>query len=171
MKNDGDFKLMTKNEALNKGPINPLVIIPARMASKRLPGKPLADINGVPMIVQVWRRAIEADVGPVVVACAEQEIYQVISDVGGDAVLTNPDHQSGSDRVYEALCSFGSGADFDAIVNIQGDLPTVEPQVVRAALGKHRPYHIPFGLEALFRSPFLRAQREENLYCVVPRFA
>ena len=125
---------MNKKAVSNKGSINPLVIIPARMASTRLPGKPLADINGLPMIVQVWRRAIEADVGPVVVACAEQEIYDVISDVGGSAVLTSPDHPSGSDRAYEALCAFDPGADFDVILNIQGDLPTVEPEVVRAVL-------------------------------------
>ena len=132
--NTSDFKLMIKNAVLKKGSINPLVIIPARMASTRLPGKPLADINGLPMIVQVWRRAIEADVGPVVVACAEKEIYEAICDVGGFAVLTSPNHPSGSDRIYEALCAFDPQADFDVIVNIQGDLPTVEPRVVRAVL-------------------------------------
>ncbi|MBH89686.1 MAG: 3-deoxy-manno-octulosonate cytidylyltransferase [Magnetovibrio sp.] len=125
---------MTENEVLHSSPINPLVVIPARMSSTRLPGKPLADINGIPMIVQVWRRAIEADVGPVVVACAEQEIYDAISDVGGAAVLTNPNHPSGSDRVYEALCAYDTGADFDVIINIQGDLPTIEPSAVRAVL-------------------------------------
>ena len=125
---------MTENVVLYKAPINPLIIIPARMASTRFPGKPLADINGMPMIVQVWKRAVEADIGPVVVACAEKEIYHAISDVGGRAILTSPDHPSGSDRVYEALCAFDSGSDFDAIVNIQGDLPTLEPAAVRAAL-------------------------------------
>jgi len=125
---------MTENVVLYKAPINPLIIIPARMASTRFPGKPLADINGMPMIVQVWKRAVEADIGPVVVACAEKEIYHAISDVGGRAILTSPDHPSGSDRVYEALCAFDPGSDFDAIVNIQGDLPTLEPAAVRAAL-------------------------------------
>ncbi len=86
------------------------------------------------MIVQVWKRAVEADIGPVVVACAEKEIYHAISDVGGRAILTSPDHPSGSDRVYEALCAFDPGSDFDAIVNVQGDLPTLEPAAVRAAL-------------------------------------
>jgi len=125
---------MNKKEVSYKGSVNPLVIIPARMDSKRLPGKPLADINGLPMIVHVWRRAIEADVGPVVVACAEQEIYQAVSEVGGSAVLTSPDHPSGSDRIYEALCAFDPDSYFDTIVNIQGDLPTVDPNVVRTAL-------------------------------------
>ena len=69
---------MTENVVLYKAPINPLIIIPARMASTRFPGKPLADINGMPMIVQVWKRAVEADIGPVVVACAEKEIYDAI---------------------------------------------------------------------------------------------
>jgi len=86
------------------------------------------------MIVHVWARAVEADVGPVVVACAEQEIFNAIGDVGGQAVLTDPDHPSGSDRAYEALCIVDPQGRFDAIVNIQGDLPTIEAQAVRAAL-------------------------------------
>jgi len=125
---------MTQNAQSRKVPFNPLVIIPARMASTRLPGKPLADINGIPMIVQVWQRAIEADVGPVVVACDEQAIFQAVSDAGGRAVLTSSDHPSGSDRAYEALCAIDPGSDFDVIVNLQGDLPTVEPEAVRSAL-------------------------------------
>ncbi|NQU57761.1 MAG: 3-deoxy-manno-octulosonate cytidylyltransferase, partial [Rhodospirillales bacterium] len=115
-------------------PVNPLVVVPARMASTRLPGKPLLDIGGVPMIVQVWRRAMEADVGPVVVACAEMEIFQAIKDVGGQAVLTNPDHPSGSDRAFEALGVIDPDGRHDAIVNIQGDLPTIEAAVVRQVL-------------------------------------
>jgi 3-deoxy-manno-octulosonate cytidylyltransferase (CMP-KDO synthetase) len=125
---------MTENEQSRSAPVNPLVIVPARMTSTRLPGKPLADINGMPMIVQVWRRAMEADIGPVVVACAEQEIFQAVSDAGGRAVMTNPDHPSGSDRVYEALCAIDPSSGYDAIVNVQGDLPTIEPDAVRAAL-------------------------------------
>ena len=125
---------MTRNAQSRSAPVNPLVIVPARMNSTRLPGKPLADINGMPMIVQVWQRAMEADVGHVVVACAEEVIFQAVSDVGGHAVLTDPDHPSGSDRVYEALCAIDPGAGYDAIVNVQGDLPTIEPQAVRTAL-------------------------------------
>lgn len=115
-------------------PRSPIVIIPARMASTRLPRKPLADIAGEPMIVQVWRRAREADIGPVVVAAAEQEIIDAVTAAGGRAVLTNPDHPSGSDRIYEALCRLDPDGHHDAVVNVQGDLPTIEPATVRAAL-------------------------------------
>jgi len=113
---------------------NPIVIIPARMASTRLPGKPLADIHGQPMIMHVWRRAMEADIGPVVVACAETEIADVVRDAGGEAVLTHPGHLSGSDRIYEALELFDSDGRHDLIVNLQGDLPTIDPATVGAAL-------------------------------------
>lgn len=106
-----------------------LVVIPARMASTRLPGKPLADIGGVPMIVQVWRRAVEAAVGPVIVACAEQEIADAVADAGGEAVLTRPDHPSGSDRVFEAVSTFGGAV--GGVVNLQGDLPTIDPKDIQ----------------------------------------
>lgn len=111
-----------------------VVLIPARMASTRLPGKPLAAIAGVPMIVQVWRRAAEAAVGPVVVACAEAEIADVVVAAGGEAVLTRPDHPSGSDRVFEALSTIDPDGRFARVVNLQGDLPTLDPHLVRAAL-------------------------------------
>lgn len=111
-----------------------VVLIPARMASTRLPGKPLALIAGAPMIVQVWRRAAEAAVGPVVVACAEPEIAQAVVAAGGEAVLTRPDHPSGSDRIFEALSTIDPDGRYARIVNLQGDLPTLDPQLVRAAL-------------------------------------
>ena len=114
--------------------LNPIIIIPARMASSRLPGKPLADIRGQPMIVHVWRRACEAGIGPVVVACAEAEIAEAVEAAGGRAVLTRPDHVSGSDRVFEALETVDPGGAFDTVVNVQGDLPTIEPRVIAAAL-------------------------------------
>ncbi|MDA0305225.1 MAG: 3-deoxy-manno-octulosonate cytidylyltransferase [Proteobacteria bacterium] len=114
--------------------MNPIVVIPARMASTRLPGKPLADIHGAPMIVHVWRRAVEADVGPVVVACAEFEIIDAIKDAGGDAVFTNPDHASGSDRVYEALHTVDPTKKHDVVINLQGDLPSIDPATVKAVL-------------------------------------
>lgn len=114
-------------------PSNPIVVIPARMASTRLPGKPLADINGLPMIVQVWRRAMEAGIGPVLVAAAEPEIVQAVESAGGTAVLTRPDHPSGSDRIFEAVNLIDPGHTHDAVVNVQGDLPTIEPAVVRTA--------------------------------------
>ena len=114
--------------------MNPLVLIPARLASTRLPRKPLADIAGAPMIVQVWRRACEADVGEVVVAADSAEIVDAVTSAGGRAVLTNPDHPSGSDRIFEALCRVDPDGRHDVIVNVQGDLPTIDPQTVRAAL-------------------------------------
>jgi 3-deoxy-manno-octulosonate cytidylyltransferase (CMP-KDO synthetase) len=111
-----------------------LVLIPARLASTRLPRKPLADIAGAPMIVQVWRRACEADVGEVVVAADSADIVDVVTSAGGRAVLTNPDHPSGPDRIFEALCRVDPDGRHDVIVNVQGDLPTIDPQTVRAAL-------------------------------------
>jgi len=109
-----------------------LVLIPARMASHRLPGKPLADIAGLPMIVHVLRRAEAAAVGPVVVATDSEVIAAAVEKAGGRAVMTRADHVSGSDRIFEALGMLGSTARL--VVNVQGDLPTLEPQDLRAAL-------------------------------------
>lgn len=104
------------------------------MASTRLPGKPLADIGGSPMIVQVWRRAMEADIGPVVVCCAEPNIAAAVERAGGRALLTRPDHPSGSDRIFEALSLLDPQRLHDVVVNLQGDLPTLDPALVRASL-------------------------------------
>lgn len=114
--------------------MNPIVLIPARMASTRLPGKPLVEIAGLPMIVQVWKRGMEADIGPVLVAAAEQEIVDAVRDAGGDAVLTDPDHPSGSDRIFEALRIADPEGRCDSVVNLQGDLPALDPATIRAAL-------------------------------------
>lgn len=115
-------------------PKRPIVLIPARLRATRLPDKPLADINGAPMIVHVWRRAREADIGPVLVAAGEKEIVDAVKQAGGEAVLTRPDHPSGSDRIWEAVERFDPDRRHDAVVNVQGDLPTIEPKAVRAAL-------------------------------------
>src|SRR5262245_60890500 len=109
-----------------------LVLIPARMASNRLPGKPLADIAGLPMIVHVLRRAEAAAVGPVVVATDSEAIATAVEKAGGRAVMTRSDHASGSDRIHEAIGIVGSRAGI--IVNVQGDLPTLSATDVRAAL-------------------------------------
>ena len=111
--------------------MNPLIVIPARLASTRLPGKPLADIGGQPMIVWVWRRAVEAGLGRVIVACADQEIAAAVADAGGEAVLTAADHASGSDRVFEAVSQADPDAAHDVVVNLQGDLPTLESEALR----------------------------------------
>jgi 3-deoxy-manno-octulosonate cytidylyltransferase (CMP-KDO synthetase) len=113
---------------------NPIVLIPARMSATRLPGKPLADIHGAPMIVHVWRRAMEADVGPVWVAADDARVVEAVTAAGGKAIMTRPDHSSGSDRIFEALSAVDAGGAHDVVVNVQGDLPTIERSVVRACL-------------------------------------
>lgn len=114
--------------------MNPILMIPARMASSRLPDKPLADIQGLPMIVQVLRRAEEADAGPVVVAAGDQAIVDAVEAAGGRAVLTDPALPSGTDRIHQALERIDPDRAHDVIVNIQGDLPVLEPKTVRATL-------------------------------------
>ncbi len=111
-----------------------IVLIPARMQATRLPGKPLADICGKPMIVHVWERAMAAEVGRVVVATDAEEIANAIRRAGGEAVMTRADHISGSDRIFEALSRIDPDIDADLIVNLQGDLPTLSPELVRVCL-------------------------------------
>ncbi|WP_099867098.1 3-deoxy-manno-octulosonate cytidylyltransferase [Pararhizobium haloflavum] len=111
-----------------------IVLIPARMASTRLPGKPLADIAGRPMIVQVAARAREADIGRVVVATDSAEVAEAVRAAGFEAVMTRADHRSGSDRVAEALATLDPDGTVSTVVNLQGDLPTIEPRSVAAAL-------------------------------------
>ncbi|EJT03234.1 3-deoxy-manno-octulosonate cytidylyltransferase [Rhizobium sp. CCGE 510] len=111
-----------------------LVLIPARMASTRLPGKPLADICGLPMIVQVAMRAREAAIGRVVVAVDDIRVFDAVSAAGFEVVMTSSDHQSGSDRIFEALKKVDPAGKAKFIVNVQGDLPTIDPETVRAAL-------------------------------------
>ncbi|KPB00538.1 3-deoxy-manno-octulosonate cytidylyltransferase [Ahrensia marina] len=112
--------------------MKPIIIIPARMASTRLPGKPMADIAGKPMIVQVADRARESDCGDVLIATDSREVLQAASDYGYKAVITSEKHQSGSDRIFEALTNLGG--DFDVIINVQGDLPTISKADIRAVL-------------------------------------
>ncbi|NPU13924.1 MULTISPECIES: 3-deoxy-manno-octulosonate cytidylyltransferase [Bradyrhizobium] len=111
-----------------------LVLIPARMASTRLPGKPLLDIAGVPMIVQVLRRAQEAAIGRVAVATDTPEIAAAVTAAGGEVVMTKPDHPSGSDRIYEAMCKLDPAGEAEIVVNLQGDFPTIDPQSISDVL-------------------------------------
>jgi 3-deoxy-manno-octulosonate cytidylyltransferase (CMP-KDO synthetase) len=111
-----------------------LILIPARMASTRLPAKPLADIGGLPMIVHVMRRAAEADIGPVVVATDSEAIATAVEKADGRAVMTRADHGSGSDRIFEALGVVDPQGRAGIVVNMQGDLPTLAPADLRAAL-------------------------------------
>lgn len=112
-----------------------LVLIPARMAATRLPGKPLLDIAGLPMIVRVLRRAEAAKIGRVVVATDAPEIAEAVKAHGGEAIMTRSDHPSGSDRIYEALQALDTAHQIDTIINVQGDLPTIEPEDIRAVAG------------------------------------
>lgn len=111
-----------------------LIVIPARLSATRLPNKPLAMIGDAPMIVHVWRRAVQAGAGPVIVAAGDQAIVDAVKAAGGEAVMTDPALPSGSDRVHAAAEIYDPKGDFDVVVNVQGDLPTLEPKLVAASL-------------------------------------
>ncbi len=112
-----------------------LVLIPARMAATRLPGKPLLDIAGLPMIVHVLRRAEAAKIGRVAVATDTPEIAAAVTAHGGEAVMTHANHLTGSDRIYEALCKLDPRGEAEIVVNLQGDFPTISPDNIRCVLG------------------------------------
>ena len=107
-----------------------IIIIPARLGASRLPGKPLAEIGGKPMIQLVWERAVAADLAPVYVATDDRSIADVITTAGGAAIMTRPDHPSGSDRVFEAVETIDPAGKIDQILNLQGDLPELAPELV-----------------------------------------
>jgi 3-deoxy-manno-octulosonate cytidylyltransferase (CMP-KDO synthetase) len=111
-----------------------LIVIPARLAATRLPDKPMAEIAGEAMIVHVWRRAIEANCGPVLVATDADSVFDAVAKAGGEAVMTRPDHASGSDRIHEALQQVDPDRRVDTIVNLQGDLPTLDPGLVHTCV-------------------------------------
>jgi 3-deoxy-manno-octulosonate cytidylyltransferase (CMP-KDO synthetase) len=113
---------------------DPIILIPARLAASRLPGKPLAPIAGEPMIVHVWRRACEAGIGPVRVATDSGEIAEAVRRAGGEAVMTREDHLNGSSRIFEAVQSVDPKGRHDVIVNLQGDLPTIDPRAIATAI-------------------------------------
>ncbi|MGI9503558.1 MAG: 3-deoxy-manno-octulosonate cytidylyltransferase [Geminicoccaceae bacterium] len=115
-------------------PSETIVLIPARLASARLPNKPLAEIDGLPMIVQVWKRAVEANVGKVIVAAGDQAIVDAVSAHDGEAIMTDPDLPSGSDRITAALAEIDPNQRYQRVVNLQGDLPTIDPLLLRAVL-------------------------------------
>ncbi len=115
-------------------PADTITLIPARLSSSRLPDKPLADICGLPMIVQVWKRAIEADIGRVVVAAGDRAIADAVIEHGGEAVMTDPDLPSGSDRITAALAAIDPDQRYQRVVNLQGDLPTIDPRLLKTVL-------------------------------------
>lgn len=114
--------------------MNALIIIPARLASTRLPNKPLANINGKPMIVHVMEQAQKANIGPVIVASGDKEIADAIIQAGGRVIDTDPNLPSGSDRVYQAFLQIENHQDYDVIINLQGDLPLIDPYDIRRSL-------------------------------------
>lgn len=116
-------------------PKNPIILIPARMASTRLPDKPLARIAGKPMIVHVLHIAQAANIGPVAVACDGPAIAEAVTKAGGTAILTDPALPSGSDRIHAALRQLDPRGEHDVVINVQGDMPTLDPAIIRQVLG------------------------------------
>jgi 3-deoxy-manno-octulosonate cytidylyltransferase (CMP-KDO synthetase) len=114
--------------------LTPLLLIPARLASTRLPRKVLADIEGKPMIVRVYERCLASQVGPVVVACDSTEVATEIEKIGGKVCLTDPDLPSGSDRVHAAMAAIDPAQEYNVIICVQGDLPTLAPELIQKAL-------------------------------------
>ena len=111
-----------------------IIIIPSRMASTRLPGKPLLKIDGIPMIQRVWQQAVNSNLGEVIVACCEKEVFELITSLGGIAILTDPSLQSGTDRVYSALDNYNVNNKFDCIINLQGDMPLIKPEQIKKVI-------------------------------------
>ncbi len=110
-----------------------VIIIPSRMGSIRYPNKPMVKIKGIPMVQRVWKQAIKADIGDVFVACSEEEVFDLITSIGGKAVLTNPDLPSGTDRVYAAYNLIDQNNEYENIINLQGDMPMIDPKDIRSA--------------------------------------
>ena len=117
-----------------------IIMIPSRMASSRFPGKPMVKINGKPMIQRVWEQAINCNIGDVVVACSENEVFDLITNLGGKAILTNPNLPSGTDRIYSALTKMPEHKEFDFVINLQGDMPIIKPQQIKKVINplKHK---------------------------------
>jgi len=138
--------------------LNPIVMIPARLGSTRLPNKVLADIHGVPLIVHVFRRAEAARIGPVVVACAESAIADVIKAAGGTAILTDPDLPSGSDRIAAALKIYDKDGRHRVVINLQGDLPTIPPETIKSVLA---PLQLP-GADIATLAAIIARDEEKN---------
>ena len=111
-----------------------IIIIPSRMASTRFPGKPLVNIKGIPMIQRVWQQAIKSGLGDVYVACSENEVYDLITSVGGKAILTDPNLPSGTDRIYSAYQQIKNTSEIECIINLQGDMPLINPKQIKKVI-------------------------------------
>ena len=110
-----------------------VIIIPARMASQRFPNKPMAKINGIPMIERVWRQGINSKVGDVYVACSEDEVFNLVISKGGKAIMTDPNLPSGTDRVFAAFNLIDNKDDYESIINLQGDMPLIDYKNIQSA--------------------------------------
>jgi 3-deoxy-manno-octulosonate cytidylyltransferase (CMP-KDO synthetase) len=144
-------------------PKNPIILIPARLGARRLPGKPLADIAGMPMIVHVWRRAVAAEVGPVVVACGDKAIADAVESAGARAVMTDPSLPTGSDRVHAAVTQLDPDRNHDAVINVQGDMPMIDPAVIRLAVEALADHETDIAtLAAIIEDPVMLAQEHVN---------
>jgi 3-deoxy-manno-octulosonate cytidylyltransferase (CMP-KDO synthetase) len=142
----------------------PAVVIPSRLGSTRLPNKAISDICGEPMIVHVWRRAMAANVGPVIVACGDQRIYDIVTTVGADAYLTDPTLPSGSDRAFHALLAADPEFQYDPIIVLQGDLPTIDPAAVRAVI---EPLERSAAVDVATLATLIRSEEEADAPSVV----
>ncbi|MHA1558326.1 MAG: 3-deoxy-manno-octulosonate cytidylyltransferase [Alphaproteobacteria bacterium] len=125
--------------------MNTVIVIPVRLASKRFPNKPLEIVNGKPMILHVWEKAVASNIGPVCVACCDEEIFVLIKEKGGNAVMTDTNAPSGTDRIWEALINDTALSDCDTIINLQGDLPTITTGILHAALNPLKNNNIDIG--------------------------
>ena len=111
--------------------MKPIIIIPTRLASTRFPGKPLALIDGIPMIQRVWEQAMASKIGDVIVACAEKQVADLIASLGGNAIMTSPNLPSGTDRVYSAIKNYSNLNKVENIINLQGDMPIINPEDIK----------------------------------------
>ena len=137
-----------------------IIVIPARMASVRFPNKPLALIDGVPMIIRVWEQAKSADIGPVIVACCEKEIFELINSVGGKAVMTDPELPSGTDRIFQAISNLSEAEQFDMIINLQGDMPVINPLDIKKV---NEPLIQGFDIGTLVTKINAKEEKEKNI--------
>ncbi len=136
------------------------IIIPARMASKRFPNKPMVKISGVPMIERVWRQGIKANIGDVIVACSEKEVFDLISSKGGRAIMTDPNLPSGTDRVHAAFNLIDNKSDYESIVNLQGDMPMIDPNDIKSV---NLPLEYGYNIGTLATNITSKQEKNENI--------
>ena len=137
-----------------------LIVIPARMASLRFPNKPMALIDGIPMIRRVWEQAKNADIGSVIVACCEKEVFDLIESIGGKAILTNPSLPSGTDRIFQAISNLPEVEQLDSIINLQGDMPIISPLDIKKV---NEPLIQGFDIGTLVTNISMNEEKEYNI--------